>query len=522
MHGMVDRPGDQDRPFDVPFGSVRIVRFRLGSAGTYAYWAATQAHETISNHLRWDSQLGGAIVVDPVREESRAPDDRIFVITTWLNVFDSAGRREPWYALDTINGLAWPYTERLEYSQNAIVRWRWINLGAVSHPMHLHGFYFRVDSRGDGIGDDVYRNAADRDVEVTELIRAGGTYTMTWDADRAGHWLFHCHIPAHTVAHLPTEDMISGRQVITLRQYLDEYVPRAGMGNLILGITVRGSSSYSAEARASRRLTLFVESRPESAPDAPAFRYVIEDAGQRLSEDGYVGPPLILRQGQPVDIHIVNQLTEPTSVHWHGMELGNSYYDGVSGFSGTDDRVAPPIAPGDTFDVSFTPKRAGTFAYHTHTHDQWQFRGGLAGPLIVIPSGSQFDPQTDHIIMLTSPRWGEQGLSSILLNGLSEPAPLVVHAGVPQRLRIINLTIVNQNAVVSLESGKQTVLWRPIAIDGADLPARRTQMQHALQTLTIGQTRDFEFVPTRASSVSFVVRARANGPVTGSMQIRVI
>ena len=124
--------------------------------------------------------------------------------------------------------------------------------------------------------------------------------------------------------------------------------------------------------------------------------------------------------------------------------------------------------------------------------------------------------------MLTSPRWGEQGLSSILLNGLSEPAPLVVHAGVPQRLRIINLTIVNQNAVVSLESGKQTVLWRPIAIDGADLPARRTQMQHALQTLTIGQTRDFEFVPTRASSVSFVVRARANGPVTGSMQIRVI
>ena len=50
-----------------------------------------------------------------------------------------------------INGLSWPATERLTYHVGETARWRVINLSSQAHPMHLHGFYFEVDSLGDGI-----------------------------------------------------------------------------------------------------------------------------------------------------------------------------------------------------------------------------------------------------------------------------------------------------------------------------------------------------------------------------------
>ena len=50
-----------------------------------------------------------------------------------------------------INGLSWPATERLTYQRGETVRWRLINLSSQVHPMHLHGFYFEVESLGDGV-----------------------------------------------------------------------------------------------------------------------------------------------------------------------------------------------------------------------------------------------------------------------------------------------------------------------------------------------------------------------------------
>ena len=63
-----------------------------------------------------------------------------------------------------INGQSWPHTERLAYTVGDTVRIRVINAGGAVHPMHLHGFYFNVDSRGDERTDGVFargRVAAD-------------------------------------------------------------------------------------------------------------------------------------------------------------------------------------------------------------------------------------------------------------------------------------------------------------------------------------------------------------------------
>ena len=65
-----------------------------------------------------------------------------------------------------INGLSWPATERLTYASASRCAGASINLSTQRHPMHLHGFYFEVDSLGDGLRDTAYRRrqaAARRD-----------------------------------------------------------------------------------------------------------------------------------------------------------------------------------------------------------------------------------------------------------------------------------------------------------------------------------------------------------------------
>jgi FtsP/CotA-like multicopper oxidase with cupredoxin domain len=523
VHGLVDRPANADNPVNIPFGGVRLVRFRAGVAGTYSYWATTTNAHTIVGRFGWDSQLSGAIVADTAHDAKDGIPDRIFVIGTWDNVYDASNVLAVRYTLETFNGLAWPYTERLAYAQGATVHWRWINAGAVPHPLHLHGFFFHVASRGDGITDLEYPEA-ERDLEVTELVRAGGTFTMTWQADRPGNWLFHCHIPAHTVAHLPLADMVAGKPVMSIGQYVNEYVPHAEMGDMVLGITVHPTGSWRVPTQPipKRHLALVVDSAPDNTSQAPSFRYTIREGDEETRADSQVGPPLVLTQGVPVAIDVVNHLSEATSVHWHGMELSDSFYDGASGISGYGNRIAPAIEPGATFRVQFTPSRAGTFIYHTHLHDQWQFRGGLAGPLIVVPAGSRFDPTVDHVVMLTSPNTVSDILTKELVNGYRDPPPLIVHAGVPQRFRLINVVVANQQNVVSLESSSGPVFWRAIAIDGADLPPARQTTQPADQTLTIGKTLDFEFTPAALGDLLFVVRAKPKGLIVARLTVRVI
>jgi hypothetical protein len=51
------------------------------------------------------------------------------------------------------------------------------------------------------------------------------------------------------------------------------------------------------------------------------------------------------------------------------------------------------------------------------------------------------------------------------------------------------------------------VRWRPVAKDGADLPARDRAPRPARQVLGMGETYDFELVPERRGDLRVEVRA---------------
>ena len=77
--------------------------------------------------------------------------DRVIVIALWTRTPHPGGLVFTGDVLRfTLNGKSWPNTERLAYTEGDSVRFRIINTSGAVHPMHLHGFYFNVESRGDG------------------------------------------------------------------------------------------------------------------------------------------------------------------------------------------------------------------------------------------------------------------------------------------------------------------------------------------------------------------------------------
>jgi len=92
------------------------------------------------------------------------------------------------------------------------------------------------------------------------------------------------------------------------------------------------------------------------------------------------GPEIRLKEGERARIVLRNALAEPTTVHWHGVDVPNPM-DGVPGI--TQKRVEP----GGTFVYEFEARPAGTRWYHTHVEEHRQMDLGLAGPLIIEPAG---------------------------------------------------------------------------------------------------------------------------------------
>lgn len=90
----------------------------------------------------------------------------------------------------------------------------------------------------------------------------------------------------------------------------------------------------------------------------------------------YLGPILRFRRGQRIRIRFRNRLSEPSIVHWHGLDVPESA-DGHPRFAveGGQDYVSE-------FEVT---NRAGTYWYHPHPHMRTapQVYQGLAGLLLI-------------------------------------------------------------------------------------------------------------------------------------------
>jgi FtsP/CotA-like multicopper oxidase with cupredoxin domain len=521
----VPNPASGEDSVVIAAGASGQLSARLTGPGNFIYRATDTT--AIAASLSMDGALGGAIVVDTAGRPR--PRDRVFMIMMFFDSTLTANSQvradigAPGRLLFTLNGLAWPNTERMSATVGDTLHWRVINGSGDVHPMHLHGAYYRVD-------------------DFTRLLMAGtgpatpsgevvtqrlGNYTamnMTWVPQAPGNWLFHCHFALHVAA--------ARDQAAQSAEHENHAL--SDMTGLVLGVVVspRQGDKVIAEAPPERRIRL-VAVRDSAFPDsAPQMRFLIEENGRRVGDRKSISPPLYLTRGQPVAITVVNRLTEPTSVHWHGIELP-SYYDGVAGWSGIGDHLAPMIAPGDSFQARFAPPRAGTFMYHSHADDVVQQTAGLVGALIVQDGPSSARPD-DYTIFLKGGREAFIKRQALLeINGVSNPDTIMLRAGRPARLRIMSLALASPNATVTLTtrpdslgtlSSADTMLvrWEPIAKDGADLAASARAPRLARQIVGMGETYDYMYTPVRPGQLRIEVRtAGQKGVLLARVPVRV-
>jgi FtsP/CotA-like multicopper oxidase with cupredoxin domain len=491
-------------------GATRELRFTAGAPGTYFYWASTSPGG-LAARLPGDAELSGAFIIDPPGAAGRTPD-RVFVINLWNSLPRQNGvvvRNVPHRF--TINGKAWPNTERLTYTVGDTVRFRVVNASDAVHPMHLHGFYFGIDSRGDGRGDTTYDKSEPPHRVVTERLAPGRTIAMHWIPERSGYWMFHCHDNFHVLRNTPLDGTgLPPEQTVHAKNHSMEM-----MGGLVMSIEVRPNGPGPvAEARARRTLRLTAQADTGGTETDPAYAYALGAGAGRLP-----GPTIVLRRGEPVSITVVNRLTEPTAVHWHGIEL-DSYSDGVADFSGHPGRIAAAIAPSDSFEARFTPPRSGTFMYHPHADEVRQQQAGLSGVLVVVDDPAAYDPAHDLVMLITAPRrTGDRG-AAVLLNGSMSPEPLELRKGERYRFRVVNLHTFRASMIARLVRDSVPVTWRAVAKDGMDLPPARARSGPAVQQLSNGEAYDFEVIPTEVGELRFIVTTGGGQPLV-SMEVRV-
>ena len=490
LHGFFARPAAAaPAALRIPPGETRDFRFEAGPPGTYFYWGAV-TDSTIATRYGPDTQLSGAFVVDP---RAGAPADRVFVLTSWTEAVDSTGP-EPHVPRDmvAINGRSWPHTERFHFTEGDTVRWRVIDVDTRSHPMHLHGFYFDVLTMGDLVSDTTY--ASDRvQRAVTHTLTPGSAMSIRFVAERAGRWLFHCHIAFHVSHYLSFAKIPDPVNPLTLDGH-DHTVH--GMAGLILALDVAardGAPPVRAPADG-RRVRLHVNAARVTIDGAqyPRLAYVEETAAPPANDSVPLGArPLVLERGEPVLVTIVNHLPAPTAVHWHGIELEDSYADGVPGFGGMGSAITPLIAPGDSFTAAFTPPRSGTFMFHSHANESVQIDLGLAAPLVVVDDRERHDEAAEAVLLI-----GGNGAAgeSPWINNRPPGTPIELAADRSTRLRIININP-DALAMVTLVADADTLTWRPIAKDGADLPPALAVNQPARRLVGVGEILDVEIGP---------------------------
>ncbi len=106
------------------------------------------------------------------------------------------------------------------------------------------------------------------------------------------------------------------------------------------------------------------------------------------------GPVLRWREGEEVVIRVTNRLSEPTSIHWHGLLLAG-VMDGAPGFNGFE-----AIKPGETYTYRFRLRQAGTYWYHSHSSAQEQ--AGMYGAIVIEPAQPEaIRFARDYVVLLS-------------------------------------------------------------------------------------------------------------------------
>lgn len=210
------------------------------------------------------------------------------------------------------------------------------------------------------------------------------------------------------------------------------------------------------------------------------------------------GPTLEAVEGERLRIYVTNRLSEPTTVHWHGVILPN----GMDGVAGLTQRAIPP---GETFMYEFTARYPGTFMYHPHFDEMTQIALGMTGMIVVHPRRAR-GPRVQRDFVLMTHEWrldvGARrpdplemtDFNVLTFNSRTFPGtePLLMGRGERVRIRFGNLSPMSHHPI-----HLHGMSFATTATDGGYIP-RSAQVPNTTVLVPVGSTRVIEFVPEQS------------------------
>jgi FtsP/CotA-like multicopper oxidase with cupredoxin domain len=154
------------------------------------------------------------------------------------------------------------------------------------------------------------------------------------------------------------------------------------------------------------------------------------------------GPMIEVVEGDRLRVIFENKLPEPTTVHWHGLEIPIE-------MDGTPYISQPMVDPGGMFIYEFTVNQNGTFFYHSHGPMQEML--GMIGLFVIHPKVPH-TPRVDKDYGFVLQEWAllpnnntpntlAMEYNWLTMNGKSAPAttPLIIKQGERVRIRFVNI-----------------------------------------------------------------------------------
>ena len=164
-----------------------IYEFPLHQNGTFFYHPHMAMQEMVG-------MLGGFIIHPKTPYSPRVDRDFLIALQEYAvlpnsTIPNSMSMEYNWL---TFNGKAGPASTPLIIRHGERVRIRVYNMGMDHHPIHLHGFTFWETGREGARQPEAIWPRGN-----TVLVGVAQARDIEFVADRAGDWMFHCHLPHH-------------------------------------------------------------------------------------------------------------------------------------------------------------------------------------------------------------------------------------------------------------------------------------------------------------------------------------
>lgn len=203
------------------------------------------------------------------------------------------------------------------------------------------------------------------------------------------------------------------------------------------------------------------------------------------------GPTIEVTEGDRIRIIIKNELPEPTSIHWHGLEIPNNQ-------DGAVPETAPPILPGQTFTYEFTLYQSGTLMYHSGFNIMKQDHIGLSGIMVIHPK--KYEEKIDKQFAIMLEQWsilpGSEYLDLVSMdfnwftfNGLVAPSIPVLTVNQGDRVRIRFANMIMDSHPIHIHG----YIWEEVGTEGGPIQ-KSARRKSSTILVPAGTTRDVEFV----------------------------